>query len=43
MINFGKHELKVHIIELFSKRRNMEKKQTEGFLGEVSYLFFGEG
>ena len=43
MINFGKNELKVYIIELFSNRRNMEKNQTERFLGEVSYLLVGEG
>ena len=42
MINFGKNELKVYIIEWFSNWRNMKKKQTERFLGEVSYLMLGK-
>ena len=42
MINFGKNELKVYIIEWFSIWSNMKKKQTERFLGEVSYLMLGK-
>ena len=41
MINFGKNELKLYTIEWFSWR-NKKKKQTERFLGEVSYLMLGK-
>ena len=41
MINFGKNELKVYIIEWFSNWRNMKRKQTERFYGRLVILCWG--